>query len=58
MNSGENELPQRANTPVWEDRWVRFARGLTERGVDAGKQEFHFEGQSLTFNTFLERISP
>jgi hypothetical protein len=41
MYRGKKESSGRADTPLWEDRWARFARGLTERGVEVGKHEFH-----------------
>jgi hypothetical protein len=41
MDRGKKEISGRADTPLWEDRWAQFARGLTERGVEVGKHEFH-----------------
>jgi hypothetical protein len=41
MNRGKKESSGRADTPLWEVCWARFARGLTERGVEVGKHEFH-----------------
>jgi len=41
------------NSPLWEDRWARFSRGLLNVGVVAGKHTF-YQAWVRKFFSFLK----